>query len=253
MAMYTLMSAGGSPGVTTTALAVTYTWQGRALLAECDPKGGNVLQGLLAGCMEGHESGLLELALGAVHDPDPAVLWRYVVALDQEVRRWLLLPGLRDPRHLIQLDGAWDTIAAFLKAAQDKADVVVDVGQIGGADTPMNLIAASDLAVMLLQPTLRHVAQARPRLDALGRHVGRDVPVELCVVGNGPYSLKEVSGALYDLPVLGWIPDDARSAAVFSDGMPARKSFHRSPLVRGASALGAAMRRRLAATAAVGG
>ncbi|MFC5828631.1 hypothetical protein [Nonomuraea insulae] len=165
----------------------------------------------------------------------------------------LLLPGLRDPRHLVQLDGAWDTIAALLKAAQDKADVVIDVGQIGGADTPMSLITASDLVVMLLHPTLRHVAQARPRLDALGRYVGTDVPVELCVVGNGPYSLKEVSVALYDLPVLGWIPDDTRSAAVLSDGKQARKSFHRSALVRGASALGSAMRRRVSSKQAVAG
>jgi hypothetical protein len=127
------------------------------------------------------------------------------------------------------------------------------VGQVGRVDTPLSLISACDLAVMLLHPTLRHVAQARPRLDALGRYAGTDVPVELCVVGNGPYSLKEVSSALYDLPVLGWIPDDVRSAAVLSDGRPARKSFHRSALIRGASALGAAMRRRLAAREAVAG
>ncbi|MGW3352170.1 hypothetical protein ACWDA3_53505 [Nonomuraea rubra] len=253
MALYALMSAGGSPGVTTTALAVTYAWEGRALLAECDPAGGNVLQGLLGGSMEGHESGLLELALAAAHDPDPAVLWRYVIALDRDAREWLLLPGLRDPRHLVQLDGAWDTISGALKAAQDKADVVIDVGQIGRVDTPMSLISATDLAVMLLHPTLRHVAQARPRLDALGRYVGADVPVALCVVGNGPYSLKEISSALYDLPVLAWIPDDKKSAEVLSDGKQARKSFHRSALMRGASALGTAMRRRLSAETAVAG
>ncbi len=146
----------------------------------------------------------------------------------------------------MQLDGAWEALIKVLRAAQDTADVVIDMGQIGRVDTPMSLISASDLAVMLLHPTARHVAQARPRLNALGRHVGTDVPIELCVVGNGPYTLKEVRSALYDLPVLGWIPDDARAAAVFSDGEQARKSFHRSALVRGAIALGEAMRRRLA-------
>lgn len=251
MAMYALMSPGGSPGVTTTALALTYAWQGRALLAECDPQGGDVLRGFLAGSMDDHECGLLELALAAAHSPDPAILWRHVIALDHDARNWLLLPGLRDPRHLVQLDGAWDTIVGVLKAAQDTADVVLDVGQIGRSDTPMSLIAACDLAVMLVHPTLRHVAQARPRLDALGRRIGGDVAVGLCVIGNGPYSLKEISGALFELPVLAWIPHDPRSAAVLSDGNRAKKSFHRSALIRGTSQLGSAMRTHLPNAAVV--
>jgi MinD-like ATPase involved in chromosome partitioning or flagellar assembly len=244
MGMYALMSPGGSPGVTTTALALTYAWEGRALLAECDPQGGSVLRGFLAGSMEDHQCGLLELALAAAHNADPAIVWQHVIALDHDIRKWLLLPGLRDPRHLVQLDGAWDTIAEILKASQDAADVVLDVGQIGRSDTPMNLIAASDVAVMLVRPTLRHVAQARPRLDALGHQVGADVTVGLCVVGDGPYTLKEVSRALFDLPVLAWIPHDPKSAAVLSDGKPAKRSFHRSALMRGTVPLGYAIRHR---------
>ncbi|WP_345580275.1 hypothetical protein [Nonomuraea rosea] len=196
--------------------------------------------------MDEHESGLLELALAAAHDIDPDLLWRHVVALDHDARNWLLLPGLRDPRHLVQLDGAWDTIAGVFTAAQDTADVVLDVGQIGRSDTPMTLLAACDLVVMLVRPTLRHVAHARPRLDALGRQVGEDVQVGLCAVGDGPYSAKEISEALFELPVLAWIPHDPRSAAVLSDGDRAKKSFRRSALIRGTSRLGAAMRAHVA-------
>ncbi|MEQ4720953.1 hypothetical protein [Nonomuraea sp. B19D2] len=251
MAMYALMSPGGSPGVTTTALALTYAWEGRALLAECDPQGGAVLRGFLAGSMEERDCGLLELALAAAHDPDPAILWQHVIALDQEARNWLLLPGLRDPRHLVQLEGAWDTVAGLLKAAQGTADVVLDMGQIGRYDTPMSLIAACDLVVMLVHPTLRHVSQARPRLDALGHQVGSDVAVGLCAVGNGPYTLKEISKALFGLPVLAWIPNDPKSAAVLSDGIRAKRSFHRSALMRGTRQLGSAMRSRLSKEVAV--
>ncbi|MGW0809006.1 hypothetical protein [Nonomuraea sp. NPDC002799] len=195
--------------------------------------------------MDEHECGLLELALAAAHNPDPAILWQHVIALDHDVRNWLLLPGLRDPRHLVQLDGAWDTIMGLLAAAQDTADVVLDLGQVGRSDTPMSLLAACDLAVMLVQPTLRHVAHARPRLDALGRQIGDDVAIGLCTVGNGPYTSKEVSEALFELPVLAWIPHDPRSAAVLSDGNRAKKSFHRSALVRSTSHLGSAMRGHL--------
>lgn len=246
MAIYTLMSPGSAPGVTTTALAVSYAWDGRALLAECDPKGGNVLQGFLAGQVEGHPGGLLELALAIAHNPNPAVLWEHVVSLDQGTREWLLLPGLKDPRHLAQLDGSWDAIADVISAAtEDAVDVVLDLGQVGRPDTPMRLLASSDLAVMLLRPTLRQVAEARPRLDALGRFVGTSVPVALGLVGKGDYSAKQISEALFGLPVLAEIPHDTKSAAVLSDGSRARRSIRRSSLMRGAAALALAMRQHL--------
>lgn len=247
MALYTLMSPGSSPGVTTAALAVTYAWSGRALLAECDPKGGNVLPGFLAGQMDALHGGLLELALALAHDPDPALLWEYVVSLDQDVREWLLLPGIKDPRHVVQLDDAWESIADVLRAAGDAGvDVVVDVGQVGRLDTPMRLIAASDLAVMLLRPSLRQIAEARPRLDALGRYVGTSVPVALCLVGEGDYTAKEISRALFGLPVISCIPNDQRAASVLSDGRRTRRSIRRAALMRGATHLATAMRIHLA-------
>ncbi|GAA3120097.1 hypothetical protein GCM10010466_08650 [Planomonospora alba] len=253
MAVYTLMSPGSSPGVTTTALAVTHVWGGRTLLAECDPKGGNVLPGFLAGQMAGLRGGLLELALAIAHNPDPGVLWDHVISLDQHAREWLLLPGVRDPRHMAQLSGAWDAIAKVLTAATRGAmDVVLDVGQIGRPDTPMRLIAASDMAVMLLRPTLRQAAEAKPRLDALGRYVGTTVPVALCLVGKGDYTPAQISRALYGLPVIGTIPHDPRSAAVLSDGASARRPLRSSTLMRGASRLADAMRRRLTTTEDLG-
>ncbi|WP_055483890.1 hypothetical protein [Sphaerimonospora mesophila] len=246
MAIYTLMSPGGSPGVTTTALAVTYAWGGRTLLAECDPKGGSVVQGFLTGQIEGVPGDLLDLALAIAHDPDPGVLWKYVVSLDQDVLEWLLLPGIRDPRHALQMESAWDSVANALKTAADGVvDVVLDVGQIGGPDTPMRLIAASDLVLMLLRPSLRQVADARPRLDALGRHIGAKVPVALCLIGEGDYTAKQISEALYGLPVVGTIPHDPKSAAVLSDGKQAGPSFSRAPLMRGAAYLALAMRSHL--------
>ncbi|MFC0860948.1 hypothetical protein ACFHYQ_01430 [Sphaerimonospora cavernae] len=246
MAIYTLMSPGGSPGITTTALAITYAWGGRTLLAECDPKGGSVIQGFLTGQIEGMPGNLLDFALAIAHDPDPGVLWKYVVSLDQDVLAWLLLPGIRDPRHSVQLEAAWDAIASVLKTATNGVvDVVLDVGRIGGPDAPMRLIAASDLALMLIRPSLRQVADARPRLDALGRHVGAEVPVAICLIGEGDYTAKQISEALYGLPVIGAIPWDPKSAAVLSDGKRAGPSFNRAPLIRGATDLALTMRSHL--------
>lgn len=244
MAIYTLMSAGGSPGVTTTGLAVTYAWNGRAMLAECAPAGGNVLSGFLSGQTETTSNGLLDLALTITHNPNPAVLWEHVISLDQDAREWLLLPGLRDPRQAAQLD--WTAIAEVIRhATTDVVDVVADVGALGRPDAPMRLIASSDLAVLLVRPTLRQLHDARPRLEALGRYVGTSVPVALCVVGRGDHSAKQMSQALYGLPVIATLPHSPRSAAVLSDGRRTRRSVRISSLIRGASALALAMRRQL--------
>ncbi len=53
VSLYALVSPGGSPGCTTTALAVTLTWPQPVILAECDPAGGDILAGLFAGHLPG--------------------------------------------------------------------------------------------------------------------------------------------------------------------------------------------------------
>ena len=63
MAVIALASASGSPGVTTTALAMALLWPRPVLLVEADPTGGS---GLLAGYFRGtreYGAGLIELAL----------------------------------------------------------------------------------------------------------------------------------------------------------------------------------------------
>lgn len=227
--------------MTSAGLAVTYTWGGRVLLAECDPGNGGVLAGFLAGQMEVAHGGLLDLALSITHNPNPAILWEHVISLDQDVREWLLLPGLKDPRHAAQLD--WEAIADVLRAATtDAVDVVADVGQIGRPDTPWRLIADSDLAVMMLRPTLRQAMAAKPRLEALARYLGTSVPVSLCLIGRGEYTSKEISNLLFGLPVIGTLPHNPRSAAVLSDGRRTRRSIRVSSLMRGAHSLAIAMR-----------
>ena len=49
MTVCALLSPGGSPGVTTAALAMALTWPGPVLVAETDPSGGDVLAGFFAG------------------------------------------------------------------------------------------------------------------------------------------------------------------------------------------------------------
>jgi hypothetical protein len=69
MALIVLLSPGGAPGVTTTALALTLAWPGKAVLAECDRSGGAVLAGLWGGTVPADQRGLLHLALQVRQQP----------------------------------------------------------------------------------------------------------------------------------------------------------------------------------------
>lgn len=66
MAIITLTSASGSPGVTTTALGLALVWPRPVVLVEADPTGGSAL---LAGYWRGQldHVGLLDLVLAERH------------------------------------------------------------------------------------------------------------------------------------------------------------------------------------------
>lgn len=250
MALVALMSPGGAPGVTTTALALTYGWGRRALVAECDPQGGRVLWGFLKGRVEPPHGGLLGLAQTVVRDPDPGVIWDHVVPLDRQAREWLLLPGLADLREAPLMESAWPGIAATLSRANDYAlDVVADVGGVG-LNTPMQLIAACDLTVMVLRPTLPQIMAARSRVDLLSRELGSTASVALCLIGTGEYRPGEISEVLYGVPVMAALPYDPIAAGVLSDGRQTRRPLRSSALLRKAAGLAADLRHQLGPKAA---
>ena len=71
--VFALVSAGGSPGVTTAAIALALTWQTAVIVAECDPSGGDILAGLLAGHVPAAR-GLMEHAIEAGRDRHSAAI-----------------------------------------------------------------------------------------------------------------------------------------------------------------------------------
>ena len=62
MAIITLVSASGAPGVTTTALALAVRWPRPVMLVEADPRGGSsILAGFFKGTID--QPGLLQLVV----------------------------------------------------------------------------------------------------------------------------------------------------------------------------------------------
>ncbi|HWF81371.1 MAG TPA: hypothetical protein VN695_12380, partial [Streptosporangiaceae bacterium] len=107
MAVFALISPGGSPGVTTTALAMALTWPKPVVVAECDSSGGDILAGLFAGHVKAPR-GLLSVAFEAGRGPSAiaAELSSQLVPLDDTGNR-TFLAGISDPRQALGLSPVW--------------------------------------------------------------------------------------------------------------------------------------------------
>ena len=245
MTVCALVSAGGSPGVTTAALALALAWPGPMLVAEADPSGGDVLAGFFAGHVSGNH-GLLNVAYEATTvEAAAAAVAEQLVALDEAGTR-RVLPGLADPRHAATLNMTWPLLAAALAA--QPVDVLADCGRLDGGPGQEHVLRVARQIVLVLRPTLRQAAAARPRIDMLTQLKGSLAgQVSLLVTGPGPLAPKELSRAL-GVPVLGALPDDRKAAVVLSDGVGTRRGVDASPLLRAAGATARALA-RLGATA----
>ncbi len=244
MSLYVLVSPGGSPGVTTAALALALGWPRQVILAECDPSGGDVLAGLFSGHAHGGR-GLLPLALEAGHGPARvlAALWEQVIPLDDGHTRFLLA-GVTDPRQAAGLEPAWPVLAEVL--ATVPADVIADCGRLDRIAGLEPLLAAASVVVLVLRPTLRQVSKARSRLDMLAQVTPRAPGTVLLLSGEGSYPAREVSKALA-APVAGCLPRDGKAAAVLADGYGHRRGLPARPLVRAAAGAGRGLREAAAA------
>jgi hypothetical protein len=76
-------------------------------------------------------------------------------------------------------------------------DVIADCGKLDAADGPLPVLAQGGCVVALvLRPTLRRAARARPRVEMLSQLLGGLDRVVLLLAGDGPYAAKDVSRAL---------------------------------------------------------
>ena len=243
--LYALVSAGGSPGVTTAAIAIAMTWPSPVIVAECDPSGGDVLAGLLTGHVAASQ-GLMEHAIEAGRDTQAAArsLSAQLVALDSDQTR-TVLPGLTDPRQATGLASAWPAVASTLLARDE--DVLADCGRLdAGPGQPLSILSVARIVAVVLRPTLRQVYAARPRIEILAELVGGTSRIALLLSGPGSHSRRDVARAL-GVPVAAALPDDARSATFISDGVGGQRTLASGSLLRSARAAGKALREHSAA------
>jgi hypothetical protein len=259
VAVIALTSAKGSPGVTTAALALTLTWPGRCVLAECDPAGGSILAGYLAGALPA-DRGVGELAVALLRGEDLRhQWWGQSVDLQPPHRHRLLLPGITDPVQSGTLRPVWDRLADFFAGLQQTEgyDIIVDCGRLTAPNPPWPVLLAADLVLLTVRPTLPGMSAAVPavralrqqataratdradlagdrasdRADAAGDLVADAAALALLVTGGGDQTARTVARELAT-PVLAQLPDDPRTATVLCHGGTVRTS---APLVRAAA------------------
>ncbi|MFZ0323693.1 MAG: hypothetical protein WAN48_06130 [Actinomycetes bacterium] len=250
MTVIALTSAKGSPGVTTTALALAWVWPEvapgrRVIVVDADMAGGDIAPGYLRGAVSSTD-GLLGLASDRSGDRATA-LWDHVVAMDDEGIR-LLLTGISEPTQARSLGGVWSALAtvfAQIGDAEPPVDVLLDLGRLGSVHEATLLRERADTVLLVMRSSLTSTAAARPAGRRLREERGADGhPVGLgCVlVGEGqPYRAAEITEAV-GVPVAATLAWDPTAAAVLSAGSPANWRFARSPLMRSARAAAVALR-----------
>jgi hypothetical protein len=154
-----------------------------------------------------------------------------------------LLPGLTDPRQAAGLASAWPAVAATLAAQH--ADVIADCGRLdAGPGQPNAILTTARTVALVMRPTIRQVWSALSRVEILTQ-LGVSSRLALLLTGPGTHSAREVAQAL-GIPVAAALADDARSAAMLSDGVGGERSLSSGSLLRSASTAGKALRDHVA-------
>jgi hypothetical protein len=242
MAVICLISASGSPGVTTTAVGLAFCWPRPVLLVEADPTGGS---GILAGFLKGttsYDAGLLELALSPLGVAD--ALRDVVRPLSPTVS---LVAGTRTHAQAPALRDVWEPLATALAELEANGqDVIVDAGRLGLAGSPQPLLDSADLTLLMTRATLPSISAARSWAEAARQPAtGWPHPGLLLVAEGRPYRDSEVSKVL-GMPVVADLPDDPESAAVYHRGATPPRHFETGPYVRGLQAAAQAIQAQVA-------
>jgi len=236
------VEARGSPGVTTTALALAAAWtEPQRLLAELDPAGGDleIRLGLPAG-----SGGLAGLAAAARHPQSRHSPWEFACELAGGVHVLPAPPGADQAGACLRTltaAGVLSRLAA--EATAGEAVVIADCGRLdrGAVTTQAGVLAG--VVLVVVRPHLSDLAHLAGRLEAISQHAtaaglvlvtGAGLPR-----GDPVYPADEISQAL-DARVLGSLPADPRGVAALlaGRGQPTRER-RRLPLARAARDLAA--------------
>lgn len=236
MSVVFFTSVAGSPGVTSTVVGLANSWPRPVLIIEADiSKPSGILPGHLRGQMD-HSRGLTPLSV--IHQRNqlaPRAVWAQSVKLGEDC---FLIPGFSN---IVAAAGAggsfWNALGTTLAAiASQGADVLIDAGRYGIRDERGALMQLADLVALVAHPVLPDIAAVNARRRELSEtlaHVGHDDWMGLLLVDSPDEAFRdgEITKAV-QLPVLGRVANDPRTAAIYSVGAEATQKTRKSALTR---------------------
>lgn len=240
MPLIALGSVKGSPGVTTTCLALAAGWPaGRRLVIEADPAGGDL--GPWLGLPPA--PGLTGLAAAARHDHSSDVAWQHAQKLAGGLSVVISPAGTEQASAcLAALAGNGSPVFTALKGAADT--VIADCGRLDPGSPALAIAAGADVTLVMVRPRVSDLSHLALRTGALLRAGARLALLLAPDAGRGPaeasYPAGEIAATL-DIPVQASVPADPRGAA---DLVTSRGEIHkirRAPLARAAASLAAAL------------
>lgn len=260
MALIALAADKGSPGVTTSAVALAAVWPRRALYAECDAHGGDLVYRMPAehGGPLDPNRGLVSLAVEARRGFDAGVLPRHTQRLNGGLE---VMVGLGNADQAHGMAGLWTQLGrAFDRYAdlQHGADVIADCGRIGPDSPTIELLAQSALILLIARTEAENIAHVRDRANSLAARLhatqGTSVSIARPPIGivliAAPGKARQIAKQVGDLlaattagaEVLGVIADDAAGAEALSGR--SRTRVDKAMLTRSARELAANVSQR---------
>ncbi len=243
--MLTVVTSGkAAPGVTTSTWALAMTWPRPVLVADCDPAGGDMAPGLLAGRVS-TAHGLLSWSTSArrgIPAMTAATMFaQHVVELPERRETWFM-PGFTNATQGFSFtEDIWERLALALERswASIGRDTVVDAGRLVGERGNWPVLQAADHVLLAVRPSVRSVHAAHDATTKLRYELGDLAKVSALVVGSGPYSAAEVAASL-QVSLGATLPEDRTVAAMLSDGASGSvaRAMQRSALLKAAAALG---------------
>ena len=246
--LISLASVKGSPGVTSTALALAAVWPRPVVLLEADPSGGD----LAYRCMSAHggpvaaNRGLLQLA-AAVRGglPGPGVVADEAQRLACGVD---LVQGVTRSGQARAVSGLWPTLAAACVSAD--VDVVADLGRLDRTSIAMPLAERSAHLLVVVTPTLESVMHLREDVQDLLATLSHAGAIPVSPVLVGPDARADRDRADLDAfldhagirirPSLS-LPYDRKARARLEQGESPTGRLGRTLLLRGAKAIAASL------------
>ncbi|PVG82113.1 hypothetical protein DDE18_15660 [Nocardioides gansuensis] len=237
--LISLASVKGSPGVTSTALAMAAVWPRPVVLLEADASGGGLAYRCTAatGGPLPATKGIFTLAAairGGMPSGDVVVDHAQLLACGVRV-----VQGVVSPMQARGMGSLWSTIAEACQTSG--VDVIADLGRLDRASVTLPIAQASDYVLPVAAATLESVMHLRGQLPelsvALRQHeVGRLVPLLVGPDGHAARDCRDLD-ELLDQTGVGAepsrpVPVDARTVQRLEAGERGNGRLGRTLLLR---------------------